>query len=391
MSLTVTAIKAFKPQSKPKKYFDEKGLYILVSPNGGKWWRIKYRIHGKEKLLSLGTYPEVGLAQARENRDELRKQIAKNIDPSTHRKYQKELLQKKKENSFETVAREWLAKKSQIWAKTHLSRNISRLERDIFPKLGKRSVDEITPHELLNTIRIIEERGAVESAHRTLSLCSQIFRYAVQTARALKNPTSELRGALASVEKRHLTALTSPKDALNLMGLIHQYQGHPIVCSALKLAPLVFVRPGELRTALWKDIDFEKKEWRFFISKTKTDHIVPLAEQAITILQELSTHSRSSSYVFPNARSIGKPMSENAILNALRSLGIPKDQMTGHGFRAMARTLLDEELGFRVDIIEHQLAHSVRDPLGRAYNRTSFLEERKKMMQSWANWLYQND
>ena len=200
-----------------------------------------------------------------------------------------------------------------------------------------------------------------------------------------------MRGALATVEKKHLSALTSPEDALRLMRLIQQYEGHPIVASALKLAPLVFVRPGELRTALWKDIDFEKKEWRFFISKTKTEHIVPLADQALAILKEVHIHSKSSPYVFPNARSMRKPMSENAILNALRSLDIPKDKMTGHGFRAMARTLLDETLGFRVDFIEHQLAHSVHDPLGRAYNRTSFLEERKKMMQSWANWLYQND
>ncbi len=390
MPLNSTAIKSFKAKSKPTKYFDEKGLYILVNPNGSKWWRFKYRFNGKERLLSLGVYPDIGLAEARESRDELRKKIANKIDPSLERKKEKVTQKVNNENTFELIAMEWLEKQKNTWTTNHLKRTASRLRRDIFPSFGKITISEITAHDILFAHQKIEHRGAIESAHRTLNICNQVFRYAFKTLRITSNPCPDLKGALTPVAKNHLSAITSPDEVSNLLKLINNYHGNHTVKCALKLAPLVFVRPGELRTAKWKDIDLGKSEWRYLVSKTKTEHIVPLATQSVSILKEMLPYSQSSEYVFPNSRSMKKPMSENAVLYALRSLGVPKDKMTGHGFRAMARTILDEVLGFRPDIIEHQLAHAVRGPLGRAYNRTTFLQERKQMMQTWADWLEKN-
>ena len=389
MSLNSTAIKSFKPQSKPVKYFDERGLYIQVNPNGKKWWRFKYRFEGKEKLISLGTYPDVGLALARDKRDELRKKVVNKIDPSEERKKEKEILKNNQNNTFEATANEWLGRQSKVWTKSHLTRTASRLKRDIYPEVGKKHIADVTANQILTAVRKIESRGAIESAHRTLNICSQVFRYSVLTLRAKSNPCLILQGALSPVKKNHLSAITSPREVSNLIKMINSYHGNQIVQCALRLAPLVFVRPGELRTARWEDIDLKKSEWRYFISKTKTEHIVPLSKQSVMIFKEIHPVTKSSVFVFPNSRSHKKPMSENAVLCALRSLGLKKEEMTGHGFRAMARTLLDEVLGFRPDIIEHQLAHSVKDPLGRAYNRTTFLAERKKMMQDWADWLYQ--
>ena len=387
MPLTKLSIQAAKAIDKASKLFDGRGLYLLVTPNGSKGWRFKYRLQSKEKLLSLGTYPEVSLADARERLEECRKLVAQGIDPSEFRKLNRTRALERSANSFEAVALEWLAKKAATWSAGHKARLESRLSNDIFPLIGNQPIADISARQVLQVIRKIEERGAIESAHRALSNCSQIMRYAVQTGRADRDPCVDLRGALPSVKIRHLAAVVKPQEIGNLLLKLSDYRGSHVVRCALKIAPLVFVRPGELRHAKWKDIDLEVAEWRFLVTKTNTEHIVPLARQAVEILKELHKFTSSSEFVFPGARSITKPMSENAVLAALRALDIPKEEMSGHGFRAMARTILEEELGFRPEFIEHQLAHSVRDPLGRAYNRTTHLDERKRMMQEWADWL----
>ncbi len=390
MALTNTAIRNTKPADKTKRLYDEKGLYLEISPQGGKWWRFKYRFDGKEKRLSLGVYPDVTLKDARDRRDAARKLVANDIDPSEKRKAHKAARITSLENSFEILAREWHAKQALKWAPKHSVKIMRRLEQNVFPWLGEKPIAGIKAPELLNVLRRIESREVIETAHRTLGDCSRIFRYAIATGRADYNPASDLRGALTPMKKaQHLAAVTEPAEVSALLRTLAGYEGSPIVQSALRLAPLVFVRPGELRQAQWADLDLDAAEWRYFVTKTETQHIVPLSKQAVTILRELFPLTGRGRYVFPNARSPkgDRPMSENAILVALRTLGIGKEVMTGHGFRAMARTILDEVLGFRPDYIEHQLAHAVRDPNGRAYNRTSHLSERRKMMQAWANYL----
>ncbi|MBT7936825.1 MAG: integrase arm-type DNA-binding domain-containing protein [Nitrospina sp.] len=385
MPLTNTTIRNAKPGEKTCKLYDERGLYLEVSPNGGKWWRLKYRYNGKEKRLSLGVYPDVTLKMARERRDESRKLLADNIDPSEHRKAQKG--GRGEGNSFEVVAREWFAKYSQNWTPDHGHRIIRRLERDIFPWIGDKPVGEITAPELLSVIQRIEKRGALETTHRALGNCGQVFRFAIATGRAERDPSGDLRGALPPAKGEHFAAITEPKQVAEILRAIDGYEGSLTVQCALRLAPLVFVRPGELRKAEWGDIDFDKAEWRYMVTKTDTQHIVPLSRQAVEILRELQPLTGNGHYVFPGARSKERPMSDNAILAALRRMGISKKEMSGHGFRAMARTILDEVLGVRPDFIEHQLAHAVRDPNGRAYNRTAHLPERRKMMQKWADYL----
>jgi integrase len=385
--LTDSAIRNIKPAKKSLRVFDGSGLYLEVSPSGGKWWRFKYRFQGKEKRISLGVYPEIGLKKARELREYNRTLVAEGIDPSENKKSNKSAYLQNSLHSFETVAREWLAKHGKNWVASHVDRTLSRLERDLFPWLGKKSVAVITPFEILVCVRRIEDRGALETSHRALQNCGQIFRYAVATGRAERNPTVDLKGALPPVKENHFSAITDPKKVGELLRVLDSYEGTFIIKCALRLAPLVFVRPGELRQAEWKDFNFEKSEWSYFVSKTKSQHIVPLSSQAIQILNELKPLTDSGRFVFPSAISKQRPMSDNAILSALRRLGIPKDEMTGHGFRAMARTILDEVLGFRPDYIEHQLAHSVRDPNGRAYNRTAHLHQRHHMMQSWSDYL----
>jgi integrase len=387
MPISNLAIKSAKPSAKPIKLFDGRGLFLLIHPKGGKWWRLKYFFNGKEKLISLGTYPEISLLEARLRREECRQLIAKGIDPSHHRKATKNAAAERDKNSFEAIAREWLMKQSSSWTPSHGTRVLKRLERDIFSVIGKNPVSHLSAKDVLVAIRRIEQRGAIETAHRALNNCSQIMRYAVQTGRADRDPCGDLKGALPSVKTRHLPAVTNPEQVADLMRKIAGYTGTHVVRTALMLAPLFFVRPGELRTAKWCDIDLEASEWRFIASKTGTNHIVPLATQAVDLLRQLKMFTGHSNYVFPGMRSRTRPMSDNAILAALRSLGIPKEEMSGHGFRAMARTILEEILGFRPEIIEHQLAHSVRDPLGRAYNRTTHLTERRRMMQEWADWL----
>ena len=387
MPLTDTTVRNAKPADKVRRMFDGGGLYLEIAPRGGKWWRLKFRFEGKEKRISLGVYPDVSLKKARERREAARKLLADGVNPSDNRKAQKETQLEKAANSLEVIAREWHKKQSTTWSARHSDGIIKRLERDIFPWLGKKAISELTPKELLTALRRVEERGALESAHRILGNCGQIFRYAIATGRADRDITSDLRGALPGVKTKHLSAITEPIKVAELLRTIDGYEGTLIVKCALRLAPLVFVRPGELRKAEWKDIDLEIAEWRFTVSKTNTPHIVPLSKQSIEILEEVKPLTGNGLYVFPSQRSAKRPMSDNAVLVAFRTMGIRKEEMTGHGFRAMARTLLDEVLGIRPDFIEHQLAHAVRDPNGRAYNRTSHLEERKKMMQEWADYL----
>ena len=385
--LTDTAIRTVKPGDKPIRMFGGGGLYLEVSPSGGKWWRLKYRFDGKEKRLSLGVYPDVTLKDAHKRRDDARKLLAQGTDPSDNRKAVKSARVERAANSFEVVTREWFAKYSPNWAGHHSDRIIRRFERDIFPWIGGRPIAEITAPELLAVVRRIEERGALETAHRALGTCGQVFRYGVATGRAQRDPSGDLRGALAPVKGEHFAAITDPKRVGELLRALDGYQGTLTVECALRLAPLVFVRPGELRMAKWADIDLDAAEWRYTVSKTETAHIVPLATQAVAILRELHGLTGGGEYVFPGARSTKRAMSDNAILAAMRRMGIAKAEMSGHGFRAMARTILDEVLGVRPDLIEHQLAHAVRDPNGRAYNRTAHLPERRKMMQQWADYL----
>jgi integrase len=387
MPLTNTTIRNVKSGKKTVKLFDERGLYLEVSPSGGRWWRLKYRFDGKEKRLSLGVYPDVSLKDARERRDAARKLVADGIDPSENRKAQKSAHAERAANSFEVVAREWFAKYSATWAATNTDRIVRLFERDIFPWIGGRPIAEITAPELLTVARRIESRGALETAHRALGNCGQVFRYAIATGRAQRNPTGDLRGALPPAKGEHFAATTEPKQVAQILRAMDGYEGSFIVRCAMRLAPLVFVRPGELRRAEWASIDLEAAEWRYTVTKTNTPHIVPLSRQALEILRELHPLTGSGRFVFPCARSNQRPMSDNAILAAMRRAGIDKDEMCGHGFRAVARTILDEVLGVRPDYIEHQLAHAVRDPNGRAYNRTAHLPERKKMMQQWADYL----
>lgn len=384
--LTALKIRSAKPQQKEVKLFDGGGLYLLITPSGGKLWRFKYRFTGKEKKLAFGAYPEVSLAQAREERQKSREQISQGFDPAEKRKHEEEQVRA----TFEAVARKWHIEYSQNWETGNTEKIRKWLEMDVFPIIGNKPIAEITPPEILSMLKLIVARDAAYTASRVKIVCSQVFRYAVATGEAERDPTADLKGALAPVKSVHRPALTDPREVAPILKMIDGYEGSPIVRAALRLLPLLFVRPGELRTMLWENVDMEKSEWSYLVNKTKTQHIVPLAHQALNLLHELYELTGPSGYVFPSARTDTRPMSDMAMNAALRRMGIDtKTEITGHGFRAMARTILDEELAFRPELIEHQLAHCVRDPLGRAYNRTTHLPERKKMMQRWADYLDQ--
>jgi integrase len=389
MPLTDTAIRSKKPGPKPIKMTDGGGLYLILRPDGARWWRWDYArpITRKRNTLSLGTYPETGLKEARDRRDEARKLLAAGVDPGEKRKAEQAAGVERAANSFEVVAREWLTK--QPWVPTYASKVSAWFEKDVFPWVGARPVAEIAPREFLAVARRVEERGAVESAHRILQNCSSVMRYAVATGRAERNPVGDLRGALAAPKEQHHAAITDPRELGGLLRAIDAYSGSYVVKCALRLAPLVFVRPGELRHAEWAEFDLDSAEWTIPAEKMKMrqPHLVPLAPQAVAILRELQILTGRGRYLFPSARSARRPMSNNAVNAALRRMGFEADAMTGHGFRATARTLLDEVLHFRPDYIEHQLAHAVRDPNGRAYNRTTHLVERRKMMAAWADYL----
>jgi len=386
--LTDMKVQKAKPQDKPVTLFDGGGLFLMVTPSGGKLWRFKYRYDGKQKLLALGAYPEVSLADARHKREDARKLLASNNDPGAVRKAQNQANTQKSE-TFETIAREWFQKFSQRWKETHSSRIIRSLERDVFPWIGTQPIAEIKAPELLAVLRRVETRGTLDTVHRIRTICGQIFRYAVVSGRAERDPSGDLKGAIPPPQEGHMAAITEPAKVGELLRAIDGYQGSVAVQCALKLAPLVFVRPGELRNMEWVEIDFENAQWNIPAEKMKMKepHIVPLPTQALALLTAIKSLTSASRYVFPSGRSFDRPMSNNAILAALRRMGYTKDEMSGHGFRAMARTILDEVLQVRTDYIEAQLAHRVRDPLGRSYNRTHHLNERRKMMQTWADYL----
>jgi len=386
--LSDTEIRNAKSTGKQKKLFDGDGLFLSITPSSCKLWRLKYRFEGKEKLLAFGAYPEITLADARLMREDARKLLANGIDPGAVKKAQKQAETEASE-TFEVIAREWFLKFSPSWAEGHANKIIRRLELDMFPWIGKRPAKEIKAPELLAVLRRVESRGAIETAHRLRGICGKIFGYGVSTGRCERNPAGDLMGALSPVKGGHRAAIIDPVKAGELLRAIDAYEGSFIVKQAMKMAPLTFVRPGELREAEWSEFNFEEAVWNIpaHKMKMKESHLVPLSEQAITILKEIQPLTGNSRYVFPSARTNARPMSNNAILAALRRMGFAKDEMTGHGFRAMARTILDEVLHVRPDYIEHQLAHAVRDPNGRAYNRTAHLEERRKMMQTWADYL----
>ncbi|ALX10199.1 integrase [Burkholderia cepacia JBK9] len=387
MALTDLKVRNAKPVDKQQKLFDERGLFLLVTPAGGRWWRLKYRYEGKEKSLSLGVYPDVSLKDARERRDAARRLLANGVDPGVERKVQKAARAERAANSFEAVAREWYAKYLPGWAASHGEKIIRRFERDVFPWIGGRPIADVKAPELLSVIRRIEERGAVDTAHRALQNCGQVFRYAVATGRAERDPSGDLRGALPPAKHENYPSLTDPTRVAEMLRAFDAFTGTFVVRCALGLAPLWFVRPGELRKARWSDFDLERAEWRYTTSKTKTEHLVPLAAQAIATLRDLYALTGHGEYVFPG-RDPKKPMSEAAINAALRRMGYDtKTEITGHGFRAMARTILHEQLRFPSEVIEHQLAHRVPDALGTAYNRTKFIVDRTAMMQAWADYL----
>ena len=391
MALTDTFVKNIKPKGggAGEKYADGGNMYLLVSSTG-KYWRMNYRFTGKQKTLALGVYPAVSLAEARKRREKAREQLASDIDPSTAKREDRQAKADLAANTFELVARTWLKKTAVKRKAVTQDRITTLLEHDVFPFIGGLPIHTIGPRDVLDkAVRKIEARGSIDTAHRAKQICGQIFRYAVAVGLAERDVTADLRGALAEIPKSHFAAITEPKQAGALMRSIFTYEGHPCTVAALKLSPLVFVRPGELRTAEWSEIDLEAAEWRIPGSKMKmkVDHIVPLSKQAVEILKSIQPISGHGRYVFPSLRTGERPMSDNTISAALRGLGYSKDVHTAHGFRAMARTILDEVLGERVDYIEHQLAHTVKDPNGRAYNRTAHLPARREMMQRWADFL----
>lgn len=385
--LTDTKVRTTKPTEKPQKLFDGGGLFLLVTPTGGRLWRFKYRFGGSEKLLSIGTYPETSLAEARQRRDQASALLAKGIDPSETKKAQKAAGNQETE-TFEIIAREWYAKFSPSWATSHAKTTIRRLELFIFPWLGARPVKTITAPELLAALRRIEAKGALETAHRVKQVCGQVFRYAIATGRAERDPSGDLRGAIPPASGKHMATITDPKEIAGLLRSIDDYRGAIVTRCALQLAPLVFVRPGELRQAEWSEFNLETAEWRIPAEKMKAGavHIVPLSRQAIDILREIHPLTGHGRYVFPSPRTDSRPMSSNAILSALRRMGYAKDEMSGHGFRSMASTLLNEQ-GWNRDAIERQLAHAERNSVRAAYNYAEFIPERKKMMQAWADYL----
>jgi len=385
--LTDVAVRNAKPGPKPKRLFDGGGMYLEVSPAGGKLWRLKYRFHGKEKRLALGAYPAVGLADARARTEAARKLLAQGIDPSAARKAEKRGEAAEAE-TFEIVTREWHEKFKPTWTPSHAARILTSLEKDAFPWIGSRPIRELTPPEVLAVARRVESRGALESAHRLVGNIGMICRYAVASGKAESDPTTSLKGALPPAKEKHHPSITDPKELGELLRTIDAYQGSHVVRCALRLAPLLFVRPGELRHAEWAEVNLESAEWRIPAEKMKmqVQHIVPLSRQAVAVLRELHPLTGADKFLFPSVRSSAKPMSENTVNAALRYMGYSTDQVTGHGFRSTASTLLNEQ-GWNRDAIERQLAHAERNNVRAAYNFAEFLPERRRMMQAWADFL----
>lgn len=385
--LTVKEIEAAKPKDKPFKLSDGEGLYLEVMPNGSRYWRLKYRFGGKEKRLALGVYPDVRAPEAREKAKAARGLLRAGTDPSVQRKADKLARKLAAVDTFEAVARVWMDEGRNVAAQQN-RKTLARMETDVFPWLGQRHIAEIEAPDVLAVLRRIDGRGARYTAHRVRSEIGRVFRFAIATGLAKSDPTQALRGAIPSAKTRHFSSITEPAGVAEMLRAFDAFTGtFPVLC-ALRLSPLLFVRPGELRRAEWADFDLDRGEWRYHVSKTTTDHLVPLATQAVAILRELHALTGSGRYLFPGARTKQRPMSDAAVNAALRRLGYDtKTEITGHGFRAMARTILHEELHQKPEVIEHQLAHKVPDALGTAYNRTKFLKERRSMMQLWADYL----
>ncbi len=388
MALDALTVKGSKPKEKSYRLYDSNGLYLEITPKGGKLWRLKYRYAGKEKRLSLGTFPDISLKQARSLKDEAKKQLANDIDPGELKKELKQSKLADAKNNFEAVAREWIYKNRNKWSKNNTTHVISRFERDVFPLIGRYGIASVTAPQLLNLVQRIEKRGALYSAHKVLQNCGQVFRFAIATARTNTDPTTALRGALPPVQPIHHASITDPKAIGALLRAINGYEGTFTTQCALKFAPLVFVRPTELRHAEWQEVDLDKAEWRIPANKMKMKavHIVPLSKQAIKLLEEIRPVTGNGKYIFPGARSASRPMSENTINAGLRRLGYTKEEMTGHGFRSMASTLLNEQ-GWNWDAIERQLAHAERNSIRAAYNYAEHIPERIRMMQHWADYL----
>jgi integrase len=389
VALSDAKIRAAKPRKAQYKIFDGncKGLYLVVTPNRSKLWRLRYWFEKREKTLSIGPYPQIGLNEARQRVLEARTLLTHGKDPTVEKKAQR-AHSIAAGRTFKEVALEWFGKYSPNWTRSYREMVLARLERQLFPWLGDRPANAITAPELLTVLRRIESRGAIETAHRVLQHASVIFRYAVASGLVERDPAGDLRGALAPTKVQHYAALTEPKKVGELMRSIDGYQGSFVVACALKLAPLLFVRPSELRRMEWSEIDFEASEWRIPAIKMKMrdPHIVPLSKQAVAVLRELQPLTGSGRYCFPSERTTERPMSENTVGSALRRLGYSTQEMTSHGFRAMAFTLLNE-LGFPPDVIERQLAHAERNKIRAAYNRAEYLDERRTMMQSWSDYL----
>ena len=390
MALADTFVRQVKHTGKPAgdKHTDGGGMYLLVKA-GGKYWRMDYTHADKRKTLALGVYPEVSLAKARQRRDKARELLADGIDPSIAKKEDKQAKADAAANTFEMVARDWLAKTAADRRDTTQDKITSWLKKDVIPFIGKMPISTIGPRDVLAALRKMEARGALDSVQRVKQVCGQVFRYAVATGSAERDVTQDLKGALAKPTAGHFAAITEPKQAGDLMRSIFDYSGHPCTVAALKLSPQVFVRPGELRTMEWAEVDLDAAEWRIPGSKMKmkVDHLVPLSTQAVELLRSVQPITGHGRFVFPSLRTGERPMSENTINAALRGMGYSAEVHSAHGFRAMARTIMDEVLGERVDLIEHQLAHAVKDVNGRAYNRTAHLPARRVMMQTWADYL----
>jgi integrase len=393
--LTDTAIRRAKPEERTQKLFDGQGLFLEVTPAGGKWWRLKYRYAGKEKLLSMGTYPGTSLKAAREKRDEARA-LLPNVDPSAARKAAKASRTGGAVDSFEAVARRWHSTMASGWSPDHAKRTLLRMENNVFPFVGSQPIGAITAPELLKVIKRVEARGAIETAHTIMQQCGQVFRFGIAEGLCERNPAPDLRGALKPVIVTHMAAVTDPKEVGVLMRAILDYRGHPVTRSALVISALVFQRPGNVRAAEWSEIDLEAGLWTIPSARMKRTvqgkasgrpHLIPLARQAVAELRELKKLTGHGRYVFPSLLTGERPMSENTINTALRRMGFDKTAATAHGFRAMARTLLVEHLDVPPDVIEAQLAHGKSGPLGAAYDRASFMVQRRSMMQSWADYL----
>jgi integrase len=391
--LTDTFLRGIKPTGKVQKHSDGGGLFVHVtatgSPSaGGMHWRMAYRFEGKQKLLSFGAYPAVSLKDARAQREKAKEQLAKGIDPGAHKQALKAAVKAETENTFEIIAREWFDKNKCFWVATHAEKIMRRMENYIFPLVGTKPVNQVAASELLAALRRMEEQGAPDAAHRALQNCGRIFRYAIATGRTERDIAADLRGALAPVKVTSLASIKEPRAISALLRDIDAYTGNTIVRTALRLAPYLFVRPGELRRAEWTEFDFAGAEWRIPAERMKMRvvHIVPLAGQVVTILEELRQFTGSSRFLFPSMRADSAPISDMTLLAGLRRLGYGKGEMTVHGFRSMASTLLNEQ-GYNRDWIERQLAHGERDSVRAAYNYAQYLPERRRMMQEWADYL----